>query len=83
MCVLSDVLNVVRDKKYLVLDPVSQNQATPKPTLSMITKKKVSTTEKQVAFHVGLLLSLAYLFLHKIIGFDTLVFFISSLAAKD
>lgn len=41
VCVLSDVLNVVRDKKYLVLDPVSQNQATPKPTLSLITKKKV------------------------------------------
>ncbi|KAL9954998.1 hypothetical protein ACROYT_G042591 [Oculina patagonica] len=40
VCVLSDVLNVVRDKKYMVLDPVSQNQATPKPTLSMITKKK-------------------------------------------
>lgn len=40
VCVLSDVLNVVRDKKYLVLDPVSQNQATPKPTLSLITKKK-------------------------------------------
>ena len=41
ICVLSDVLNVVRDKKYLVLDPVSQNQATAKPTLSLITKKKV------------------------------------------
>ena len=38
---LSDVLNVVRDKKYMVLDPVSQNQATPKATLSLITKKKV------------------------------------------
>ena len=43
VCVLSDVLNVVRDKKYLVLDPVSQNQATPKATLSLITKKKVCT----------------------------------------
>ena len=41
ICVLSDVLNVVRDKKYLILDPVSQNQATPKPTLSLINKKKV------------------------------------------
>ncbi|CAH3016147.1 unnamed protein product, partial [Porites evermanni] len=40
ICVLSDVLNVVRDKKYLILDPVSQNQATPKPTLSLINKKK-------------------------------------------
>ncbi|XP_068683703.1 mediator of RNA polymerase II transcription subunit 17-like [Montipora foliosa] len=40
ICVLSDVLNVVRDKKYLVLDPVSQSQATAKPTMSLITKKR-------------------------------------------
>ena len=53
VCVLSDVLNVVRDKKYLVLDPVSQNQATPKATLSLITKKKVCTCMgTQVDCHV-------------------------------
>lgn len=40
ICVLSDVLNIVHDKKYLVLDPVSQNQATEKPTMSLITKKR-------------------------------------------
>ena len=41
ICVLSDVLNIVHEKKYLVLDPVSQNQATEKPTMSLITKKRV------------------------------------------
>ena len=50
VCVLSDVLNVMHDKKYMVLDPVSQNQATPKPTLSLITKKKVCTG-KYVSCH--------------------------------
>ncbi|KAK2568694.1 Mediator of RNA polymerase II transcription subunit 17 [Acropora cervicornis] len=40
ICVLSDVLNIVHDKKYLVLDPVSQNQATEKPMMSLITKKR-------------------------------------------
>ncbi|CAH3112044.1 unnamed protein product, partial [Porites lobata] len=48
ICVLSDVLNVVRDKKYLILDPVSQNQATPKPTLSLINKKKSLTNAADI-----------------------------------
>ncbi|KAJ7365370.1 Mediator of RNA polymerase II transcription subunit 17 [Desmophyllum pertusum] len=48
VCVLSDVLNVMHDKKYMVLDPVSQNQATPKPTLSLITKKKSLTNAADI-----------------------------------
>lgn len=41
ICVLSDVLNIVRDKKYMVLDPMTQTQPTPKPVMSLLAKKKV------------------------------------------
>ncbi|EDO32058.1 predicted protein [Nematostella vectensis] len=40
VCVLSDLLNVVKEKKYVVLDPVSQSQAISKPTLQLLAKKK-------------------------------------------
>ncbi|KAK3740068.1 hypothetical protein QZH41_011402, partial [Actinostola sp. cb2023] len=40
VCVLSDVLNIVQEKKYMVLDPVTQSQATPKPTVQLLAKRK-------------------------------------------
>ncbi|KAM9080590.1 mediator of RNA polymerase II transcription subunit 17 isoform 2-T2 [Megaptera novaeangliae] len=43
MCVLYDVLSVVRDKKFMTLDPVSQDALPPKQnpqTLQLISKKK-------------------------------------------
>ncbi|XP_023595621.1 mediator of RNA polymerase II transcription subunit 17 [Trichechus manatus latirostris] len=43
MCVLYDVLSIVRDKKFMTLDPVSQDPLPPKQnpqTLQLISKKK-------------------------------------------
>uniref|UniRef100_A0A5F5PQ53 Mediator of RNA polymerase II transcription subunit 17 n=2 Tax=Equus TaxID=9789 RepID=A0A5F5PQ53_HORSE len=43
MCVLYDVLSIVRDKKFMTLDPVSQDAVPPKQnpqTLQLISKKK-------------------------------------------
>uniref|UniRef100_A0A5F7ZC31 Mediator of RNA polymerase II transcription subunit 17 n=1 Tax=Macaca mulatta TaxID=9544 RepID=A0A5F7ZC31_MACMU len=43
MCVLYDVLSIVRDKKFMTLDPVSQDALPPKQnpqTLQLISKKK-------------------------------------------
>nr|XP_008265692.1 mediator of RNA polymerase II transcription subunit 17 [Oryctolagus cuniculus] len=40
MCVLYDVLSIVRDKKFMTLDPVSQDALAAKQTLQLISKKK-------------------------------------------
>ncbi|XP_004605233.1 mediator of RNA polymerase II transcription subunit 17 [Sorex araneus] len=40
VCVLYDVLSVVRDRKFMTLDPVSQDALPPKQTLQLISKKK-------------------------------------------
>uniref|UniRef100_A0A5F8G6H8 Mediator of RNA polymerase II transcription subunit 17 n=1 Tax=Monodelphis domestica TaxID=13616 RepID=A0A5F8G6H8_MONDO len=43
MCVLYDVLSIIRDKKFMTLDPVSQDSLPPKQnpqTLQLISKKK-------------------------------------------
>jgi hypothetical protein len=39
--VLYDVLNICKDKKYLVLDPVSQEPNEIKPIAALVAKKKV------------------------------------------
>jgi len=52
ICVLSDILNVVQDKKYMVLDPVTQNQATPKPTVQLLAKRKVWKSYKTYAYNI-------------------------------
>ena len=39
--VLYDVLNVCKDKRYLVLDPVSQEPNEIKPITALVAKKKV------------------------------------------
>jgi hypothetical protein len=36
-----DVLNVARDKKYLSLDAVRQEEAPPKPAVRLLSKRKV------------------------------------------
>lgn len=41
VCVLLDVLQVMKEKKYLVLEPVSQNPEPPKQVVQMIGKRKV------------------------------------------
>uniref|UniRef100_T1KJK3 Mediator of RNA polymerase II transcription subunit 17 n=2 Tax=Tetranychus urticae TaxID=32264 RepID=T1KJK3_TETUR len=38
--VLEDVLNIAKEKKYLVLDPVSQDSVDTKPIVSLVAKKK-------------------------------------------
>lgn len=40
VCVLLDVLQVMHEKKYLVLEPVSQNPEPPKQAVQMIGKRK-------------------------------------------
>ncbi|XP_072258682.1 mediator of RNA polymerase II transcription subunit 17 [Pyxicephalus adspersus] len=43
MCVLHDVLTIVKDKRYMHLDPVSQESLTPKPNqhgLLLVSKRK-------------------------------------------
>ena len=40
VCVLLDVLQTVKEKKYLVLDAVNQNPEPPKPTIQMLGKRK-------------------------------------------
>ncbi|XP_065062754.1 mediator of RNA polymerase II transcription subunit 17-like [Rhopilema esculentum] len=40
VCVLLDVLQVMKEKKYLVLEPVSQNAEPPKQVVQMIGKRK-------------------------------------------
>ena len=42
LCVLTDVLSVAQEKKYLSLDPVSQGEAPPKATVRLLTKRKVT-----------------------------------------
>ncbi|XP_068601519.1 mediator of RNA polymerase II transcription subunit 17 isoform X2 [Brachionichthys hirsutus] len=50
MCVLHDVLSVVKDKKYMALDPVSQDPAAGKTpqVFQLISKKKSLATAAQV-----------------------------------
>lgn len=40
VCVLSDVLSVAKDKKYMVLDPVPQEQQEVKPMVQVYSRKK-------------------------------------------
>uniref|UniRef100_A0A3B3QHF1 Mediator of RNA polymerase II transcription subunit 17 n=1 Tax=Paramormyrops kingsleyae TaxID=1676925 RepID=A0A3B3QHF1_9TELE len=47
MCVLYDVLNVVKQKKYMTLDPVSQDPMAPQ-VLQLISKKKALATAAQL-----------------------------------
>ena len=39
---LLDVIEIAREKKYMVLDPVSQDPPDPKPIVQLIVRKKVS-----------------------------------------
>ena len=45
VCILLDVLQVMKEKKYLVLEPVSQNPEPPKQVVQMIGKRKVLSYE--------------------------------------
>uniref|UniRef100_A0A673GJQ7 Mediator of RNA polymerase II transcription subunit 17 n=1 Tax=Sinocyclocheilus rhinocerous TaxID=307959 RepID=A0A673GJQ7_9TELE len=47
MCVLHDVLSVLKDKKYMALDPVSQDPSTPQ-VFQLISKKKSLATAAQL-----------------------------------
>uniref|UniRef100_A0A8C7II07 Mediator of RNA polymerase II transcription subunit 17 n=2 Tax=Oncorhynchus TaxID=8016 RepID=A0A8C7II07_ONCKI len=47
MCVLYDVLSVVKEKKYMALDPVSQDPSTPQ-VFQLISKKKSLATAAQL-----------------------------------
>uniref|UniRef100_A0A7N6B1M3 Mediator of RNA polymerase II transcription subunit 17 n=1 Tax=Anabas testudineus TaxID=64144 RepID=A0A7N6B1M3_ANATE len=47
MCVLYDVLSVVKEKKYMALDPVSQDPTTPQ-VFQLISKKKSLATAAQL-----------------------------------
>uniref|UniRef100_A0A3B5BG68 Mediator of RNA polymerase II transcription subunit 17 n=1 Tax=Stegastes partitus TaxID=144197 RepID=A0A3B5BG68_9TELE len=47
MCVLYDVLSVVKEKKYMALDPVSQDPTTPQ-VFQLISKKKSLGTAAQL-----------------------------------
>uniref|UniRef100_A0A8C9ZGY0 Mediator of RNA polymerase II transcription subunit 17 n=1 Tax=Sander lucioperca TaxID=283035 RepID=A0A8C9ZGY0_SANLU len=47
MCVLHDVLSVVKEKKYMALDPVSQDPTTPQ-VFQLISKKKSLGTAAQL-----------------------------------
>ncbi|XP_046847873.1 mediator of RNA polymerase II transcription subunit 17-like isoform X1 [Xenia sp. Carnegie-2017] len=40
LCVLVDILNVAREKKYISLDTVSQMEAPPKPAVRLLSKRK-------------------------------------------
>lgn len=40
ICVLADVLNIAKEKQYLVLDPVSQDSPDSKPLAQLFAKKK-------------------------------------------
>ena len=42
MSVLLDVLNLVKEKQYLVADPVSQDTPDTRPATQLLAKKKVS-----------------------------------------
>ena len=42
MSVLFDVLNIAKEKRYMVLDPVSQDPPENKSTMHMVSKRKVS-----------------------------------------
>ena len=47
MSVLLDVLNLVKEKQYLVADPVSQDAPDTRPATQLLAKKKVSFLCKQ------------------------------------
>lgn len=49
ICVLGDVLNIAKEKRYMVLDQVSRETPEPKRIAQMLSKKKVTIT-----FHVDL-----------------------------
>ena len=42
MSVLYDVLNIAKEKRYMVLDPVSQDPPENKATMHMVSKRKVN-----------------------------------------
>ena len=42
MSVLFDVLNIAKEKRYMVLDPVSQDPPENKSAMHMVSKRKVS-----------------------------------------
>ncbi|KAG1652190.1 Mediator of RNA polymerase II transcription subunit 17 [Nymphon striatum] len=48
ICVLGDVLNIVKEKRYMVLDPVSREIQDPKRTTQMMSKKKAMSAAGSV-----------------------------------
>lgn len=46
MSVLYDVLNIAKEKQYMVLDPVSQDPPENKSAMHMVSKRKVNGPEK-------------------------------------
>uniref|UniRef100_A0A8B9J8L8 Mediator of RNA polymerase II transcription subunit 17 n=1 Tax=Astyanax mexicanus TaxID=7994 RepID=A0A8B9J8L8_ASTMX len=48
MCVLHDVLSIVKEKKYMALDPVSQDPTVAPQVFQLISKKKSLATAAQV-----------------------------------
>uniref|UniRef100_A0AAR2L067 Mediator of RNA polymerase II transcription subunit 17 n=1 Tax=Pygocentrus nattereri TaxID=42514 RepID=A0AAR2L067_PYGNA len=48
MCVLHDVLSVVKEKKYMALDPVSQDPSVTPQVFQLISKKKSLATAAQL-----------------------------------
>ena len=42
MSVLYDVLNIAKEKRYMVLDPVSQDPPENKSAMHMVSKRKVN-----------------------------------------
>lgn len=48
VCVLSDVLSVAKEKKYMVLDPVPQEQQEVKPMVQVYSRKKALTSAANI-----------------------------------
>ena len=51
MSVLYDVLNIAKEKRYMVLDPVSQDPPENKSAMHMVSKRKVSFCSAEAFIH--------------------------------
>ena len=56
--VLIDILNITREKHYMILDPIPLDQTETKPVAQVYSRKKVFTTYSIVEYFVRLLIVL-------------------------
>lgn len=57
VCVLADVITIAKDKRYMVLDPVQQEQPEQRQLAQLFSKKRVSRTKFNWVKYIQLIIS--------------------------